>query len=46
MQSDLNERQHHWVPKEKRKMSFGPRKNKSEPCLKQTHFPLTLPWAW
>ena len=34
-----------WVPIMKHEVSFGYKKNKSQPCIKRTEFPLTLSWA-
>ena len=45
MQSDLISRQHKWVPIKKHTASFGLRKNKQQPSVKRTQFPLALSWA-
>ena len=45
MESDLTGRQNHWVPIKKREVLFGLRKNKQQPSVKRTQFPLTLSWA-
>ena len=38
-------RQQYWVPIRKHEMPFGLKKNKSQPCIKRTQFPLALTWA-
>ena len=45
MQSDLTAQQQNWVPIKKHQALFGLRKNKQQPSVKRTQFPLTLPWA-
>ena len=45
MQSDVTARQYNWVPIKKLQALFGLRKNKQQPSVKRTLFPLTLPWA-
>ena len=45
MQSDVTAQQHNWVPIKKHQALFGLRKNKQQPSVKRTQFPLTLPWA-
>ena len=41
MQSDVTARQHNWVPIKKHQALFGLRKNKQQPSVKRTLFPLT-----
>ena len=38
MQSDCLAHQQHWVPIRKYEVSFGLKKNKSQPCIKRTQF--------
>ena len=45
MRSDVTTRQYHWVPIKKREALFGLRKNRHQPSVKRTQFPLTLSWA-
>ena len=45
MRSDVTARQYHWVPIKKREALFGLRKNRQQPSVKRTQFPLTLSWA-
>ena len=45
MESDSFARQQQWVPIMKHEVSFGFKKNKSQPCIKRTQFPLALSWA-
>ena len=45
MQSDLTAQQQNWVPIKKHQALFGLRKNKQQPSVKRTQFPLTLSWA-
>ena len=45
MQSDFFARQQQWVPIMKHEVSFGLKKNKSQPCIKRTQFPLALSWT-
>ena len=45
MRSGLTAQQHNWVPIRKHQALFGLRKNKQQPSVKRTQFPLTLPWA-
>ena len=42
MQSDLTAQQQNWVPIKKHQALFGLRKNKQQPSVKSTQFPLTL----
>ena len=42
MQSDCLAHQQHWVPIRKHEASFSIKKNKSQPCIKRTQFPLAL----
>ena len=44
MQSDLTAQQQNWVPIKKHQALFGLRKNKQQPSVKRTQFPLTLSW--
>ena len=41
MQSDVTARQHNWVPIKKHQALFGLLKNKQQPSVKRTQFPLT-----
>ena len=45
MQSDCLAHQQHWVPIRKHDVLLGLKKNKSQPCIKRTQFPLALSWA-
>ena len=45
MQSDVTARQHNWVPIKKHQALLGLGKNKQQPSVKRTQFPLTLFWA-
>ena len=45
MQSDVTARQHNWIPLKKHQALFGLCKNKQQPSVKRTQFPLTLSWA-
>ena len=45
MRSDVTARQYHWVPTKNRETLFGLRKNRKQPFVKRTQFPLTLSWA-
>ena len=45
MFSDAVALQHNWVPIKKIETSFGIAKNKVQPSIKRTQFPLTLSWA-
>ena len=45
MQSDVTAQQHNWVPIKKHQALFGLRKNKQQPSVKRTQFPLTMSWA-
>ena len=45
MRSDATAQLQHWVPVKKREALFGLRKNKCQPSVKRTQFPLTLSWA-
>ena len=45
MNSDNFARQQQLVPISKHEVSFGLRKNKAQPGIKRTQFPLTLSWA-
>ena len=44
MQSDGTAQQHNWVPIRKHQALFGLCKNKQQPSVKRTQFPLTLSW--
>ena len=44
-QLDVTAWQHHRVPIKKREELFGSRKNRKQPSVKRTQFPLTLSWA-
>ena len=44
MQSDVTAQQHNWGPIEKHQALFCLRKNKQQPSVKRTQFPLTLSW--
>ena len=44
MQSDVTAQQHNWVPIKKHQALLGLRKNKQQPSVKRTQFPLTLSW--
>ena len=44
-QLDATAWQHHRVPIKKPEELFGSRKNRKQPSVKRTQFPLTLPWA-
>ena len=44
-QLDVTAWQHHRVPIKKREELFGSRKNRKQPSVKRTQFPLTLPWT-
>ena len=46
MQLDATARQHNWVPVKKHQALFGLCKNKKQPSVKSTQFPLTLSWAY
>ena len=39
-------RQQQRAPIMKHEASFGLKKNKSQPCIKRTHFPLALSWVY
>ena len=45
MESDVTVQQHNWVPIKKHQALFGHCKNKHQPSVKRTQFPLTLSWA-
>ena len=45
MQSDVTAQQHNWGPIKKHQALFCLRKNKQQPSVKRTQFPLTLSWA-
>ena len=45
MQIDVTAQQHNWAPIKKRQALFGLRRNKQQPSVKKTQFPLTLSWA-
>ena len=45
MGSDVIAQQHNWVPIKKHQALFGLRKNKQQPSVKRTQFPLTMSWA-
>ena len=45
MGSDVIAQQHNWVPIKKHQALFGLRKNKQQPSVKRTQFPLTISWA-
>ena len=45
MQSDINARQQRLVPILKCEVSFPIKKNKPNPSIKRTQFPLVLSWA-
>ena len=45
MQSDETAQQRNWVPIKKHQAVYGLRKNKHQPSVKRTQFPLTLAWA-
>ena len=46
MRSDLTAQQHNWVPIRKHQALFGLRKNKPQPSVQKTQFPLTLSWEY
>ena len=46
MLSDLTAQQHNWVPIRKHQALFGLRKNKPQPSVQKTQFPLTLSWEY
>ena len=46
MQSDETARRRNWVPIQKHQAMYGLRKNKHQPSVKRTQFPLTLAWAF
>ena len=45
MQSDVTAQQHNWVPIKKHQALLGLLKDKQQPSVKRTQFPLTLSWA-
>ena len=45
MESDCLVRQQNSIPIKKHKVSFGLKKNKSQPYIKRTQFPITLSWV-
>ena len=45
IKTDFLARQQHWVPIRKHEVLFGLKKNKSQPCIKRTQFPLALSWT-
>ena len=45
MRSHVTARQYHWAPIKKREALFRLRKNRQQPSVKRTQFPLTLSWA-
>ena len=46
IQSDVTAHQHNWIPIKKHQALFGLCKNKQQPSVKRTQFPLTLSWAY
>ena len=46
MRSGLTAQQHNWVPIRKHQALFGLRKNKQQPFVEKTQFPLTLSWEY
>ena len=45
MRSHVTARQYHWAPIKKREALLRLRKNRQQPSVKRTQFPLTLSWA-
>ena len=45
VQADISARQRNWVPIQKYKTTFPIKKNKLQPSIKRTQFPLVLSWS-
>ena len=45
MQSDVRAQQHNWVLIKKHRVLFGLHKNKQQPSVTRTQFPLTMSWV-